>query len=283
MKKLLISAGLFILFIFQAGVAEILSEDIAIVYINKDTIEKYGDFPFSRDKYAKFIEALYTRYSPKCVYFNLVISNYMQGSPESDRKLFNAVTRKKNIFFSSMIADTAVDHAAYANSQFNGIKFDRIWEAAGGMFPLKEIVQNGAYTAISDVRLSKHGIVEKMPTVVRIDTVNYLSTPLFLSTTYLDIDPTELLNINGNRLGNGRVKTDRYGWFDIDFTHDFEKLSYNDILEKRAGGKSIDNRIVLLGLDVPEIEAYLQTVPKEIQPGTEVIAHATQTLIDLLR
>jgi CHASE2 domain-containing sensor protein len=283
MKKAFLIAALFILFIFTAGVNSTLSDDITIVFIDKETAGKLGPFPFSRDRYADFIESIYSYYSPKCLYFNLIISQYQKGSTESDMELINAVTEKKNIFFSSKVSDTEVDHAAYTNSQFNEIKFDRIWEAKGAVFPLQKIVQNGAYTAISDVRLGKHGTVEKMPTVVQIDGRNYLSTPLFLSMAYLDIAPAALLNVNSDRLGNSRVKTDRYGWFDIDFTHNFKKYSYNDILEKKAQKNSINDRIVLFGLDIPDTEPYLQTGDREIMPGTEVIANATQTLIDHLR
>ena len=95
--------------------------------------------------------------------------------------------------------------------------------------------------------------------------------------------PAELLNVKSNRLGNSSIKTDRYGWFEIDFTHRFERYTYNDIVGKKAEKDSFNDTIVMFGLDIAETEPYLQTSDGKIMPGTEVIAHATQTLIDQLR
>ena len=271
------------LLIFFAGVNVTLSNDITIVAINKETVEKIGPYPFSRDRYADFIESIYSYYSPKCVYFNLIISSHKQGSMESDRQLFDAVNAKRNLFFSSKVSDDQVEHEFYKKSQLGDITYNRIWRAQGALFPLEEIAKNGAYTSISDVRLDSRGIVEKMPTVILIDNKKYLSTPLFLSIAYLDIAPDDLFNSKSNSLGNSRIKTDRYGWFEIDFNHDFDIYSYHDILERKAPKALVDQRIVLLGLDIPAVESYLNIGKKERIPGVEVIANATQTLIDRLR
>ena len=49
------------------------SENVAIVNIDDSTIEKYGQFPWPRDQYAKFIDELYAR-DAGLVVFNVLMS-----------------------------------------------------------------------------------------------------------------------------------------------------------------------------------------------------------------
>jgi CHASE2 domain-containing sensor protein len=202
---------------------------------------------------------------------------------KSDTRLFKAINGKQNIFFSAMVSDTKVEHSYYRKSQFNKIDYTNVWEAGGAIFPLKDIAQNGALVSISDVGLNNRGIVESMPTVVQINNNNYLSTPLFLAVTYLGALPDDLFNGNRIGFGNKKVKTDKNGWFEIDFDHEFDKYSYHDILNKKVQKEMIDQRIILFGIDYPELEDYLQVDRYKAITGVELIANATQTLIDQLR
>jgi CHASE2 domain-containing sensor protein len=212
-----------------------------------------------------------------------LIYQYQQGSIESDTRLFNAINNKQNIFFSAMVSDIEVEHSYYIKSQFNEIKYDKTWGAEGAIFPLKDIAQNGAFTSISDVGLNNRGIVERMPTVVQINNNNYFSTPLFLTIAYLGVAPKELFSENSLGFDNKKVKTDSNGWFEIDFNHKFDTYSYHDILNKKVKEELIDQKIILFGIDFPELEDYLLVSKNRTIAGIELIANATQTLIDQLR
>jgi hypothetical protein len=283
MKKLLIIALLLLLVIFINGINRGFSDDITIIAIDKETVEQIGPYPFSRDKYADFIDLIYSEYSPKCVYFNLLIYQYQKGSMESDTLLFNAINGKQNIFFSAKVSDTKVDPSYYKKSQFNEFDFKRTWVVKGAIFPLKDLAQNGAFASISDVGLNNNAIVVSMPTVVQIDNNKYLSTPLFLTITYLDIAPQELFSGRRIEYHNKKIKTDRNGWFEIEFNHEFAKYSYNDIMNKKVKKEFIDQRIIMFGIDYPELENYLLVNDNKAIAGVEVIANATQTMIDQLR
>jgi CHASE2 domain-containing sensor protein len=278
-----ISAGLCTLIFLLSALSRCLAEDITIITINKQTVERIGPYPFPRDRYADFIESIYSNYSPGCVYFNLLISQYREGTPESDSRLFDAVYGKPNLFFSAMTADAEAEHGPYEGSRFDGISSKRVWEAGGAVFPLKEITRGGAYASISDVRSNKRGFVEMMPTVILINGHVYLSTPLFLTAAYLKVDPNTLITKEGLALGNNTVKTDQSGWFEIDFDHTFNKYSYQQVLNKEVKKDQINGRIVLVGIDFPELEGYLKTGRNRSMAGVEVIANAVQTLIDRLR
>jgi len=283
MKIRYIFIFLFTIIIFLTGTNISLCDDITIVTINKETVENIGPYPFSRDTYADFIETIYGPYSPKCVYFNLLISQYQQGSMESDQELFDAISEKQNLFFSAMVSNAAVEHSVYTESRLNNIIYNRVWRAEGAVFPLPEMSQNGAYASISDVGLNNSGIVEMMPTIVQIDGYNYLSTPLFLIIKYLDITPADLFSRSNLGIENNKVKTDRNGWFEIDFNHIFKEYSYHEVLNKEVQKEMIDGRIILFGIDYPELESYLRISNSKSIAGVEVIANATQTLIDQLR
>jgi CHASE2 domain-containing sensor protein len=283
MKPLLVIITL-VLFCIAAGVtANADSSDITIVYIDKKTVAEIGPYPFSRDRYADFINSIYSNYTPKCLYLNLLIAQYQEGSKKPDLKLISSVAGKQNLFFSAMTSNAAVNHNSYEASIFNEISYDRVWVTHGALFPLAEIAQGGAFTSISDVGLNRHGVVEGVPTVVRIDVNNYLSTPLFLSITYLGLSPEQVFRNGDLYFRDRKIKTDRQGWYDIDFNHTFKSYSYQEILADTASRKDIDRRIVMLGLDVPAIERYLAVERDRKIPGVEVMAHATQTIIDRYR
>ncbi|UCB44610.1 MAG: CHASE2 domain-containing protein [Spirochaetota bacterium] len=283
MKRTLATTVFFLSFLFINWTNISLSDDITIISINKDTVEQIGPYPFTRDKYASFIESIFTDYSPKCVYLNLLIYQYQQDSMKSDTSLFKAVNDKQNIFFSAMVSDTAVEHSYYIKSQFNEINYTKTWKVGGAIFPLKDIVQSGAYTSISDVGINNRGIVKRMPTVVQINNINYLSTPLFLTVTYLGVKPEDLFSGNSFGLDNKKVKTDKNGWFEIDFNHTFDKFSYHDIVNKKVNREFIDQKVILFGIEYPELEDYLPIDRYKVISGVELIANATQTLIDQLR
>lgn len=283
MKPALAFVSLALLCIFITGIACAESNDITIVYIDDKTVTEIGPYPFSRDRYADFIDSIYSNYTPKCLYLNLLISEQQEGSSQGDSKLISSIAGKPNLFFSARTSNAAVDHDSYEASLFNEITSNRRWVTQGALLPLAEIAQGGAFASISDVGLNRRGVVEGVPTVVRIDGNNYLSTPLFLSMVYLDLSPGQAFRNGDLYYGKHRVKTDSQGWYDIDFRHTFKSYSYHEILANTASKKDIDRRIVMLGLDVPAIEAYLEVGRDRKTTGVEVIAHAAQTLIDLYR
>jgi len=260
-----------------------LCDDITIIAINKETVEKLGPFPFTRDKYADIIEALYDSYRPKCVFLNLLIAQYKKDESKTDKLLVDAVRGKPNLFFSGMVSDIVAEHGSYENSQFDITDYRRIYDAGGAVFPLQEIVQNGAFMSISDLGINKDGIAEAMPTVVQIDGNNYLSTPLFLTAVYLGADPRDILIKNSLRYGKNKIKPDSSGWFRIDFEHTFEEYSYHDVVNGTAPQASINGRIILIGIINPGLEPYIPVGSVRAVAGVEVIANATQTLIDELR
>jgi CHASE2 domain-containing sensor protein len=281
MKQVLAVFTLAVLCIAAVRTGNADSNDITIIYIDEKTVEEIGPYPLSRDRYADFIDSIYSNYTPKCLYLNLLIAKHQEGSKLPDAKLISSVTGKPNILFSAMTSNSPVNHNSYAASRFNEISYEHVWVAQGALFPLAEIAQGGAFTSISDVGLNRHGAVEVVPTVVRIDGNNYLSTSLFLSITYLGLPPAQVFRNGDLYFGNQKLKTDKQGWYDIDFSHTFKSYSYHDILASTASKEDIDRRIVMLGLDFPAIEEYFAVGRNKKSTGVEVIAHATQTLIDL--
>ncbi|MBN2323997.1 MAG: CHASE2 domain-containing protein [Spirochaetes bacterium] len=283
MKPFFVFISLALLCIAACTTASADSSDITIVYIDEKTVEEIGPYPLSRDRYADFIDSIYSNYVPKCLYLNLLITQYQKGASQSDSRLLSSVVGKPNLFFSAMTSGAGVNHDPYAASRFNEITYNHVWMAQGALFPLAKIARSGAFTSISDVGLNKRGLVEGVPSVVRIDGNNYLSTPLFLSITYLGLTSGQVFRNGELYFGNRKIKTDKQGWYDIDFSHNFTSYSYHEILTDSASRDDIDGRIVMLGLDVPALERHLEVGRNRKITGVEVIANATQTLIDLYR
>ena len=79
-----------------------------------------------------------------------------------------------------------------------------------GSFSFKRNCTKWGVYIHSDVGLNKRGIVERMPTVIQINSKKYLSTPLLLTIIYLNIAPEDIFDVNSISLGNKTVKTRKF-------------------------------------------------------------------------
>lgn len=260
-----------------------ISEDIILIYITDDTIEQFGSYPFTRDKYGLFVTSLYKYYRPKSVYIDLLISEPSKETPQLDQVLIDAVKGKSDLFFCAALSERKVDHQIYIGSEHSYLKAANSITGKGGFFPIEPLISNGARLSLSSLFLSKQDYFETMPTVVSIDNHQYLSTPLSLVLSYLD-RPFIILNDRGQMALEGKsLAADSKGQFKIAFERSFPQFSMHDIIDNKIPPNSVNDKIIMLGALYTGGTDYLATREKTRMPGTELVAHATQTLIDLVR
>lgn len=261
-----------------------LSDDITLVYITDQTIREIGSFPLTRDRYGAFIDAVYGGYAPKCVYIDLLITTPSKETPEGDECLAESVAGKKDLAFCSAVGKTPVNHPSYSGSSVTINGDPAAVKSQGGHFPLPELTSNGALVAISSIFSNHKGLMDSFPTVLDIAGDSYLSTPLLLSMLYLDMPRSTLSGGPGALTVQGRsVTVDGKGQFAVDFGHSFRTCTYADVLSKRAPRDLMDGKIVMLGVAYTGAGDFLATPAGTRVQGTEYAAHATQTLVDLLR
>lgn len=260
-----------------------ISEDIVLVYITDDTIDRYGSFPFTRDRYGLFISSLYESYKPKSAYIDVIISEPSKETPQLDQVLIDAVKDKPNLFLCAAISKRKVDHQAYRSSAFSRLRVANSVKSKGGLFPIKPLVSNGAQLSVSSIYPAKDGYYDAMPTVFSIGKHQYLSTPLALAESYMGFEILES-NKNGPITLNGKsLVTDSKGGFKVSFSHKFGQFAMHDIIDKRISPKLVNGKIVMLGILYTGGVDYLPTRKQLRMAGTEFTAHATQTLIELAR
>jgi len=261
-----------------------LSDDITLVYITDQTVKQIGSFPLTRDRYAAFIDAVYGGYAPKCVYIDLLITTPSRETPEGDRDLAESVKGKRNLAFCSAVGKSPVNHSRYSGSSVTISGEPAAVKSQGGHFPLPELASNGALAVISSIFPNHKGLMDSFPTVLDIAGHLYLSTPLLLSVLHLDIPRSSLSGSARALTVQGRsITVDGKGQFAVDFGHSFGTCTYDDVLSKRAPGDLIDGKIVMLGVVYTGAGDFLATPAGPRVQGTEYAAHATQTLVDLLR
>lgn len=262
------------------------STDITILYITDVTIKKVGSFPFTRDKYGSLITEIYKNYSPECVYFDIIFTEKSKETPELDTALFSSISGKKNLFFTGVIINDkyAIDHTNYLNSQLSGRSITKYVKGNGAFLPVAEITKSGARFGISNVVSSPDGYIDRYYSIIRIDNYYYYSSPLILALYYLDFENSQLTNQDDFlSIGGKKIRVDKNGGFLIDFDHKFNVYEYHDIFDKKVPRDAINGKIVIIGINYTGGTDYQPTRTKLKMPGPELTAHATQTLIDLLK
>ncbi len=170
------------------------------------------------------------------------------------------------------------------NSLKNVIDFNRYLEVEGGFLPIADIVSNGAKFGISNVLASDDGYIDKYTTIIKLNNYFYYSTPLILTYYFLNLSNEEIKN-EGEFLtiGTEKVQVDNDGGFLIDFEHTFDEYEFHDIIDKSIPAVEINDKLVIVGINYTGGGDH-QPTRKDIRMlGLELTAHATQTLIDMLR
>ena len=236
---------------------------VNIVNIDEATLEKYGQFPFPRDVYAKIIEDLYKREA------GLVVFNVMM--PEADRFRQDgalADTMKKHPVVLPMLAHTK------QKNQDTGSPVQLIGQdPAGRMVEYPGLINN--VPVLNDVAAGA-GIVNTFP---EIDGV-LRRMPLVLMTSNGNVHPAislETLRVAAGdtrvqvKIGDqgvealrvpkfGRINTDEIGRIWIDWSKRPKEHSLMDL------PKSFNNEIVIVGLSAQGLVNPIATARGEVWP-----------------
>jgi len=260
-----------------------ISEDITIIYVDDQSIQHYGSLPWTRDKYAKFINAIYEKYSPKAVFIDIIFDLPSKETPELDKVLFESIKGKKNLVFCSTISDNEVKEEYYIKQAFpkSNVKNSTIFRSKGGYLPLPEIINSGGEVGIAAVGSDKNGLYKYFLTLIQIENSYFLSTSVKLLMLYKDI-PQESIQFLNNELiiGYKKLLLDTWGRYEVNFYFGFKKFSYLDIINREVDSKYIDKKIILLGANATGINAYYPTSENLRFEGTEYLACSIQTLLE---
>ena len=236
---------------------------VHIVNIDESTLDKYGQFPFPRDVYAKIIRDLYQREA------GLVVFNVMM--PEADRFKQDQVladTMKKNPTVLPMLAHTK------SKNTDTGSPVQLIGQdPAGRMVEYPGLINNvsvlndvAAGAGIVNTFPEVDGVLRRMPLVLMTSNGN-VHPAISLETLRVAAGDTKVqIKIGDNGVEAlrvpkfGRINTDEIGRIWIDWSKRPKEHSLMDL------PKSFNNEIVIVGLSAQGLVNPVATARGEVWP-----------------
>ena len=288
MKKTTSILLILISLIFAAGckTKAVESQDITLIYIDEKTINHFGTYPWTRDKYALFIDAIYKKYNPKVVYFDIIIDLPSKETPQLDKKLFKSVKGKNNLVFCTALSDKEINNRHYKAFHIpkKQVVHTPVFSSNGGLFPLKEIVDNGGIVSISSLPPGVKGQYNNFPAVYDIKGHMYVSTPIMLYSLYKNISVKNLkFSLNQMYANSQKMPLNETGFIKINFNYSFKKFSYVSVIKGDVDSSLINNKIIIVGKNAIGLSVKFPTKVSLQFNGSELVACATQTLLYALK
>ena len=278
------------------------SDDIVIVAIDDASYEyildNYGEWPLSRDTYAKIVNYLELQ-SPRSIVFDLMFVKSLKSANNADLALINTFKKYKNLYtamnFDNQSEDLRVppklpQKLAYnvennSKTDFSDLTYSNCRKILDG------IINATSNVGIINVSRSDDGILRKMPVVVKYQNAFYPQLALKVGLDYLgetqnsfEIDKHSDFVVNSER----KIFIDKDGsailnWYGPAGTYTYVPM-YK--LIKAVNGEKTDlnydfsNKIIYFGTTASSL-FDIKTVPTgKIFPGVEVQATYLNNIID---
>src|SRR6056300_322927 len=241
--------------------------NIYTVNIDEATLDKYGQFPFKRDIYAKIIDDLYQRHA------GLVVFNILM--PEADRqggdaKLAETLNKYGNVVLSNAPSEVTKNNpkapgSAVINAQFS----DMIIQYPGIIANIPELENVAAGIGITNMLSEIDGVNRRIPLVITYDEKIYPS--LSLETLRVAVGDSTIQvklfegGIEKMRIpAVGQLSTDALGRIWIDYSQKSKSFSAVDL------PKDFDGGIVIVGVTAAGLANPLPTAigglwPQDVQ------------------
>ena len=252
------------------------SEDIVLINIGEEALEKYGQWPFPRQQFAQMISDLRNA--------NAGLIGFTIMFPESDR--FGG-----DELFASWIKDNGVILSQDADPRGRSKSAPYVGTAIFGTGEPNDwvIKYDGLVTNIPEIEAGAwgHGLINGMPevdgVVRRIPLLSNINNQLYPSFTL------ELIRVANNKpsytikvndvgieeiiLRPFQIPTDPNGSIWINTNYTFNEIEYGSELP------NLDGKIVLIGLTASGLASQIPT-PVGLQSAHQLQASAIQTVLD---
>jgi adenylate cyclase len=240
--------------------------NVYTVNIDEAAIDKYGQFPFPRDVYAKIIEDLYKR-NAGLVVFNVLMSERDRfGGDEALAATLNEFAvvvpnipsdRNKNTPRQPSTAVIGAEHSGM------------IVQYPGLIANVKEVEKRVAGSGIVNTLTEVDGVVRRMPLVVAVDGVVYPSLAMEALRMAAGDSTTQIKLFEGGvekmRIpAFGPITTDAQGQVWIDWSQRSKSVSVTD-MPKDFGGAVVIVGVAAAGLGNPVPTSMGSVWPQEVQ------------------
>ncbi len=241
--------------------------DVDIVNIDERSLEKYGQWPFSRDMYGKIIQDLYSR-NAGIVVFNILTPDIDRMGKDAD--YVQALKKYQTVVLPSIgSTSTRNQPRAPGSAVIGSFNQDAFIQYPGIIANIPAVENAAAGIGITNTLPEVDGVVRRMPLVIAYDGKLYPS--LTMETLRVaSADSTVQIKVNENGVEKMRIPqfgpiiTDSLSriWVDWSLT----ATNYSLInLPKDFGGKIVIVGVSAQGLSNPVATSKGEMSPQELQ------------------
>lgn len=279
------------------------SNKVIIIDIDEKSIQKIGQWPFSRDYIAQVLINL-TNSGIGMIGMDIIFSEADRSSPsnmakvlglegefQNNDKLLGQVIENTPTILGYFFTKNLSYHdkkAPNIPAQYLGkMKNNQNLVSSNGVVTNVEDIQNSAYSSgFFNAYSSNHGKITKMPMVLSYKNQIYPSLSLEMIRIAIDAPKVNIIEdefgLKGLQLNDLYIPTDKNGFMSINFRgakNSFKYLSFVDILEGNYSQEDIQGKFALFGTSAITLADLRAMVYDLAIPGVEIHANIIDNIL----
>ena len=278
-------------------------KNIVIIAIDDGSYEyildKYGEWPISRDVYAKLIERL-EKDNPKAVVFDLMFIKSFKSNPLTDKKLANTMAKYSNIYtainFDNQSYDVRMPIELPARMSVkldnqSQVDFRTLYGFTNCRSIIQEIINTDTKIGMININRSEDGIIRKVPVFTYYNNNYYPHLTLCVGNDILNnsnkeftIDKNSNLHIGKNKIpltSSGEAVLNWYG----PSMETYKNIPFYKLIKSIETGNINDDydfkdKIIFIGTTASSLFDTKSVPIDKIYPGVEIHATYMNNLLD---
>lgn len=279
------------------------SKDIVIVAIDDGSYEyildKYGEWPISRDIYAKIIDRI-EKNNPKAIVFDLMFIKSFKTNPTADTILANTMAKYNNIYTAinfdnqSYEVRTPIELperlAVNVDNQSN-VDFRRNFGFTNCRSIISKILETKTKVGMININRSEDGIIRKVPVFAYYNNHYYPHLTLSVGNDLINNSKTDFVIDSGANLllGDKKIPLTSTGeavlnWYGPSL-ETYKNIPFHKLIKSIESGTMNDgfdfkDKIVFIGTTASSLFDTKSVPIDKIYPGVEIHATYMNNLLD---
>lgn len=279
------------------------SKDIVIVAIDDGSYEyildKYGEWPISRDIYAKIIDRI-EKNNPKAIVFDLMFIKSFKTNPTADTILANTMAKYNNIYTAinfdnqSYEVRTPIELperlAVNVDNQSN-VDFRRNFGFTNCRSIISKILETKTKVGMININRSEDGIIRKVPVFAYYNNHYYPHLTISVGNDLINNSKTDFVIDSGANLllGDKKIPLTSTGeavlnWYGPSL-ETYKNIPFHKLIKSIENGTMNDgfdfkDKIVFIGTTASSLFDTKSVPIDKIYPGVEIHATYMNNLLD---
>ena len=279
------------------------SKDIVVVAIDDGSYEyildKYGEWPISRDIYAKIIDRI-EKNNPKAIVFDLMFIKSFKTNPTADTILANTMAKYNNIYTAinfdnqSYEVRTPIELperlAVNVDNQSN-VDFRRNFGFTNCRSIISKILETKTKVGMININRSEDGIIRKVPVFAYYNNHYYPHLTLSVGNDLINNSKTDFVIDSGANLllGDKKIPLTSTGeavlnWYGPSL-ETYKNIPFHKLIKSIENGTMNDgfdfkDKIVFIGTTASSLFDTKSVPIDKIYPGVEIHATYMNNVLD---